>query len=224
MVLTIAHHDVTLSPHGMKRIDLREIQSVTGVTVSYGARSNTSITVNFAISNSAAGGNHAVSVTANGQTSSSQNFYVQIPTYFGPTGFTSTSCLCLPNTSGKCINVHDQVLDQLCSTINSSGITPKENVCTSQGCQPGYNTFSTPPSTTASGTFDDIPIGTCFGPPVPQTNVCVAVTVSYQALLNGQIYPITTLSARKDCVRGEKDQIYSNPAPYNQTYTTGIVP
>lgn len=152
---------------------------------------------------------------------------VQVPTYFGPTGYAPTSCDCGPNSAGTCIVVHDQVLDQNGSAMQASGITPQELVCSTAhnpACQSGYSPFSTPPTTGPGGTFDDIPLGTCFSPP-PQTNQCVSATQQFQAVLNGQTSSVTTLTSRTDCVQGEKDQIYSNPpgSVYNQTYTTGTL-
>jgi hypothetical protein len=152
---------------------------------------------------------------------------VQVPTSLGPTGYVATSCDCAAGAAGTCINVSDQVLDQNGSPMQISGVTPQELVCTSAfGCQTSYHTFSTPSSTTTAGTFNDTPIGTCFGPPVPTTNACLTATVKYQAYIFGPTnsYPITTASSRNDCVQGEKDQISGNPTAYNQTYTTGTVP
>lgn len=151
---------------------------------------------------------------------------VVLPTYFGPTGNTAASGDCPSGAVGTFINVSDQVLDQNGNAMQISGITPQEKVCVSGSCQSSYNTFSTPVSTTTAGTFNDTPIGTCFGPPAPTTNVCVTVSVTYQAYIFGptNTYPITTASGRQDCVKGEKDQISGNPTGYNQTYTSGTVP
>jgi hypothetical protein len=53
----------------------------TGITVSNKTvNSSTSITADFVVAANATGGNHSVSVTVNGKTSNSLNFYVQIPT------------------------------------------------------------------------------------------------------------------------------------------------
>ncbi len=149
---------------------------------------------------------------------------VQVPTYFGPTGFAVVSGDCSEG-SGTFINVSDEVLDQNGSPLQISGIFPQELVCSSAlGCQTSYHTFSTPPSATTAGAFNDTPIGTCFNPPVP--NTCVTVTVKYQAYIFGptNTYVISTASSRTDCVEGEKDQISGNPAAYNQTYKTGTTP
>jgi hypothetical protein len=144
---------------------------------------------------------------------------VQVPTYFGPTGYAAASGDCPAGASGTFINVSDQVLDQNGNALQISGVTPLELVCSSAlGCQPSYNTFSTPPSTTTIGTFNDKPIGTCFDP-TPPTNQCVTLTVKYQAYIFGPTnsYPIATASSRTDCVKGEQDQISGNPTAYNKT-------
>ena len=149
---------------------------------------------------------------------------VQVPTYFGPTGYTTASGDCESGTAGTFINVSDQVLDQNSNPLQISGITPQEKVCVSGSCQTSYNTFSTPVSTTTAGTFNDTPIGTCF--PNPTTNACVTVSVTYQAYIFGPTnsYSITTVVNCTDCVQGEQDQISGNPTAYNKTYTTGTVP
>jgi hypothetical protein len=56
------------------------VNAGSGITVTVNSSSNTQITASFAISTSAPSGNHSVTVTAGGQTSSGTNFYVQIPT------------------------------------------------------------------------------------------------------------------------------------------------
>lgn len=136
---------------------------------------------------------------------------IQIPTYFGPTGYTTASGDCAAGSVGTFINVSDQVLDQNGVAEQLSGITPQEKVCVSGSCQSSYNTFSTPVSTTNAGTFNDTPIGTCF--PAPTTNECVNVSVTYKAYIFGPTnsYTIETTSNRQDCVQGEKDKISSNP-------------
>ncbi len=149
--------------------------------------------------------------------------YVQVPTYFGPTGYASTGCDCGPNSAGTCIAVSDQVLDQYGNAMQAAGITPQESICTGGSCQSGYHNFSNPVTTGTSGTYTDTPIGSCFSP-VPSKNICVAATVSYQALFNGQTDPISTLASGTDCVQGVKFQIYGNPTAYNQTYTAGTLP
>jgi hypothetical protein len=152
---------------------------------------------------------------------------VQVATYFGPTGYAAVSGDCAEGTVGTFINVSDQILDQNGNLMQISGVTPEELVCIAgSGCQTSYHTFSTPPSSTTGGAFNDTPIGTCFGPPAPTTNMCVTVSVKYQAYIFGPTnnYPITTVTNRTDCVQGEQDQISSNPTGYNQTYKSGTVP
>jgi hypothetical protein len=148
---------------------------------------------------------------------------VPTPTYFGPTGYTPASGDCESGSGGTFISVSDQVLDQNGNPMQVSGLNPQELVCNSSSCQTGYNNFSHPVTTGSTGTFSDYPIGSCFAGP-PKTNICVGVTVQYQALLNSKTSTITTLVVRSDCVQGEKDQIYSNPSAYNQTYTYGTLP
>jgi hypothetical protein len=68
---------VTLNGSGFNGSNL-SIQ-VPGITPLVNSSSATQIQATFVIDSNAAGGNHAVTVTASGQTSSSANFYVQIP-------------------------------------------------------------------------------------------------------------------------------------------------
>lgn len=149
---------------------------------------------------------------------------VQVPTYFGPTGYQPVSCDCESGQVGTaCIEVDDQVLDQNGNPMQATGITPQELVCVAGSCQSGYKTFSTPATTAGTGTFLDTPIGTCFSSPQPK-NICLNATQQFQALYNGQTYPVTTLTTRQDCVQGVQDQIYGNPSGYNQTYKYGTLP
>jgi hypothetical protein len=143
---------------------------------------------------------------------------VQVPAYFGPTGYAGANCECEASYAGTCIEVYDQILDQNGNTMQVPGITPQERTCNAKGCQSGYIHFSTPVSTTASGTFDDTPIGSCFGPN-PPANACTSPSNTYDALMNGSTYNILTLNYRTDCVTTETDEITSNPDGYNKTYT-----
>jgi hypothetical protein len=150
---------------------------------------------------------------------------VQVPKYFGPTGYDPVSCLCDSGSVGACIEVQYQTLDQAGAAMQASGITPQELVCVSQfdpPCQEGYSQFATPPTTTSTGTFVDTPLGTCFEN--PKSNVCVNVTQQFQAAFGGQTDPISTLTTRLDCAYGEQNQVYGNPSGFNQTYSYGTLP
>jgi hypothetical protein len=154
-----------------------------------------------------------------------QPVQVQTPKYFGPTGYEPISCDCEAGQVGAgCIEVQYQVLDQNGNPMQMSGITPQELVCVAEynpSCQTGYSPFSTPQTTVATGSFLDTPIGTCFVD--PNGNECVHPTQQFQATLNGQTYPVSTLTTRIDCAQGEQNQIYGNPG-YNQTYKYGTIP
>jgi Quinohemoprotein amine dehydrogenase, alpha subunit domain III len=63
----------------------------TGITPTVKSTNNTTVVVDLAVASNAAAGNHAITVTANGQTSNSVNFFVQIPTHLGRVGEPCTS-------------------------------------------------------------------------------------------------------------------------------------
>jgi hypothetical protein len=104
--------------------------SVSNVSIS----SATKITATFTPTNSAsAGGNQAVTVTAGGETSGSQNFFVQIPTKLNvlsvsvlPDGPSPPSGCPASLNYGIMVDIQYQVLDQASNAINSAVMTPHE--------------------------------------------------------------------------------------------------
>ncbi len=148
--------------------------TVSNVSVS----SSTQIVATFTSTSSAAG-NQTVKVTANGQTSNSINYFVQVPTslsFLGgsvlPDG-TAPPAGCLPSTPyGIFADLQYQVNDQSGAPIQSSSMTPHEtgtlftgeSIDNNIGPVAGYPTSS---ATTASdGTFHDVPFGYCQNLPI----------------------------------------------------------
>jgi IPT/TIG domain len=179
------------------------VNAGTGISPALNSVTNTSISVTFHVDSNAPSGNHSVTVTAGGQTSGSVNFYVQVPSTFNALSVTSTDLGCEPGTAGVGAKVQYQVLDQANSAINVAGLTPQEHF-TVNGTPafPGFRPFATPQDTDATGKFLDIPIGTCFGPPIPPSNVCVDVVQTFNVMVGSVASPISTTTTRRDCVQG----------------------
>jgi len=128
-----------------------------GDTVSAGSKitvsnvsvvSSTQITATFTPSNStSAGGSQGVTVTASGQTSDSQNFYVQLPTYFVTT---SAPHIANPGFCGSApgyfLSLNNFAADQNGNQISAAGITPQESENGGPMTTAGYAT----PATTGS--------------------------------------------------------------------------
>lgn len=71
---------VTVTLNGLGFGTSPTVSAGSGITVTVNSSTGTQIASSFAISGSATSGNHSVTVTAGGQTSSGINFFVQIPT------------------------------------------------------------------------------------------------------------------------------------------------
>jgi hypothetical protein len=166
------------------------ISAGSGITATCNSANNTQIQASFAISSSATGGNHAVSVTAGGQSSPSLNFFVQVPTYFIPTSSgTSLNVFCAANQAYYAY-IDYQVADQIQNAISVAGLTPEESVSQNGSAYSAFKSFATPSSTTSSGTFEDIPLGTCFSVP-PPPNRCIPVAQKFQILVPGVGIPLS---------------------------------
>jgi hypothetical protein len=121
-----------------------------------------------------------------------------VPTYFNMTGADLLiDANCALGTGGAGAIAHYQVLDQNGLAMSVAGMTPREDLSQNgidwgQGFQP----FSTPQQTTSSGTLNDNPVGTCFGPSIPSNNVCAQPTKqNFDILMNGMPYAHASVSA-----------------------------
>ncbi|MCU1255417.1 MAG: sugar-binding protein [Candidatus Angelobacter sp.] len=149
-----------------------------------------------------------------------------VPTYFQATGATPllSSSFCSFNTLGAGFDVHYQVLDQDGSPLSVGSMTPLESVTSTAGENISNQPFSTPVSTNPDGTFDDVPLGSCFGPPVPQTNVCISVTQTFNIIFtDGLTYPISTTSSSRQCAKGISLTVSGNPLGENSSFSIGTV-
>ena len=106
---------VTLNGNGLSG---SSVNAGSGITVTVNSSTKTQIQATFAISASAAAGNHAVSVTANGQSSGTLNFFVQVPAKLV---FFNT--VCAPNGQGPL-----QVITNG-SVVDCGGATRATNFC-----------------------------------------------------------------------------------------------
>lgn len=184
------------------------VNAGTGITVSYGSRSDTSISTSFAIAANAAGGNHAVSVTANGQTSSSVNFYVQIPSklsisnYGGLNVITNGSVvdyfgtIILTHQCGSYRNVVSSLLDQQGGTILGGDFTFTEsfsNYTTTINPNPGVPQPESSQQNTSIQPLADIQyLGknapNCFG-----SNDHEGFDQSFKVTLGSNNFPLSTV-------------------------------
>lgn len=144
---------------------------------------------------------------------------VQQPTTFEALSVTSANLGCDAGTAGTGAQVRYQTLDQASRVINFSGMTPQEHF-TVNGTQafPGFRPFATPQNTDASGQLLDIPVGTCYGPPVPSFNACVDVIQTFNIVVGSRTFPISTITTRRDCLNGIRVQV--SPG---SSYTIGTV-
>lgn len=201
------------------------VNTVQGITATNKSTSDTQVTASFAISpTSPVTGNSNVTVTNQAQNivSNGVNFYIQVPTYFVPTNAnTALNALCAANQAFYAF-VDYQVRDQQTNPISAGGLTPQESVSQNGGAYSPFASFATPVSTNSDGTFEDIPLGTCFSAP-PPPNRCIPVAQKFQILVPGisTPFPITTTTSRSDCEQGIK--IIVNPIPTGNTYTFGII-
>ncbi|MBI3664155.1 MAG: IPT/TIG domain-containing protein [Acidobacteria bacterium] len=199
------------------------VQAGSGITVNITSASNTQIQANFVVAANSPAGNHAVTVTASGQTSNSVNFFVQIPATFRELSVATSSEVCQPGTAGHYSDVLYQVFDQAGNPIEKAGLTPQEHF-TVNGTPafPGFLPFASPQTTDSLGRLLDTPVGSCFGPPVPAGNPCADVVQSFNVRVptsSGEItYTIATITTRRDCALGQRIQV--SPGG---TYTFGTV-
>jgi hypothetical protein len=153
----------------------------------------------------------------------------QIPAAFSPLSAEKSGESCASGTSGYQANADYQVVDQNGLPISMSGMTPLEHF-TVNGNEAfaGFRSFATPPTTDAGGNLHDIPVGTCFGPPVPPGNPCLDVVQTFQIVVpgaNGGLpYPIKTVTTRRDCSLGISIQVVPGAANAAQTtFSLGTV-
>jgi YD repeat-containing protein len=149
-----------------------------------------------------------------------------VPTYFQATSASPllSSSFCPFNTLGTGFDVHYQVLDQDGNPLPVGGMTPLESVTSTAGENISNQPFSTPVNTNPDGTFDDVPLGSCFGSPIPQTNTCMSVTQTFNIIFtDGFTYPISTTSSSRQCANGISLNVSGNPVGENSSFSIGTV-
>jgi hypothetical protein len=149
---------------------------------------------------------------------------VQVPTYFLATGADPLlSADCSLGTGGAGFTVHYQVLDQFGNPMAVGGMTPLETVLVNgKPTDINERPFATPPSTNSDGTFEDTPLGSCFGPPIPSGNPCATDQQFFNITLNGATLPITTAATSRQCLQGIRLTVTGNPGG-TQTFSIGTV-
>jgi hypothetical protein len=211
---------VTFSGKGLNGATVSD--SIGGITATVKSSNDTTLVADLAIAANAAAGNHSISVSAGGQASNSVNFFVQVPTFFTPTSANTALNITCAASNGFFAFVDYQLSDQNMNPISVAGLTPQESVSQNGGPFSTFKSFSTPVATRSDGTFEDIPVGTCFSVR-PPPNRCIPVSQRFQILVPGVStpFPITTTTSRTDCEQGIK--IVVNPVPPGTTYTFGIL-
>lgn len=145
---------------------------------------------------------------------------VQVPAYFFSPSAVKADGDCASGEEGSFYNVSYYVADLNSLQVNQAEMTPLEEAPGTVGYEP----FATPPTTNASGAFNDVPVGTCFGGVPSGENVCRSVfTVSYYLTNASSSYLISTTTKRLDCALGQQLVIQGNPVSQNKTYTQGRV-
>jgi hypothetical protein len=153
------------------------VSAGSGITFSYTSRNNTQIVANFVVASNAPSGDHAVTVTAGGQTSSHINFYVQVPTSLSivpgtNVAFSEAPCQFFGMTQPGCgmdRTFDYQILDQAGQAITGPAIA-------SQQLWDSFGTFSPDPLGVNNGIF----FTTCTPAGMTNSGPC-NVTVGSQA-------------------------------------------
>ncbi|HXB21755.1 MAG TPA: hypothetical protein VNV88_10255 [Candidatus Solibacter sp.] len=213
----------------LQGIQLRKVVSIdagSGITATIDPSkvSDTSLGTTFVIDPAAGAGVHKITATLkNGEKlQSKQDFFVQIPRSFVPSGATPqlSGSVCPVGTLGTGFIVHYQVSDQNGDPVAVGGMTPLETI-PQQDIQ--RQPFSTPKSTNPDGTFDDDPVAFCVGPPLPRPGLqaCTSWTQSFEILLSGTVYPINTNTAVRGCIQGMTIQVLGDSQ--NATFSIGTV-
>ncbi|MGH9915603.1 MAG: hypothetical protein ACRD63_09995 [Pyrinomonadaceae bacterium] len=198
------------------------VNAGTGISVSnIAVRSAQEMQANFNIAANAPDGNHSVTVTVNGQTSNSLNFFVQIPFAFTALSVTQANLMCDVGMTGFGAQVLYQVVDAEGQPISKSGMTPEETVSSPAGGFSDFRSFATPRTTDASGRLVDIPIGTCSN---ATSNFCLDVRQEFRVKVptsaGEQVFFIVTRTDRRDCRDGIRVTVTGTN---NQTFTLGTV-
>jgi hypothetical protein len=159
--------NVTITGTGF---DVGSVVNIDGGTVqNVTLQSSTSITANYTSDDNASGGNHRVTVTTNGESSTDNvNFYVQLPTSLQvlsvdtlPTG-TTGDYGCTPDRNyGISVAIHYQVLDQNGDPILREGMEPQENNSGSWDDIGPTRISYAARDTDTSGKFYDAPFSIC---------------------------------------------------------------
>lgn len=195
-----------------------------GISVSVVSITSTRITADFIIAADAMDGNHAVTITISGQTSNSNNFFVQIPFAITAVSVSPADGDCPTGLTGYAAQVLYQVVDQERQPIMKAGMTPEERFFVNGVPNAeDYLPFATPPTTDANGRFLDIPIVTCSN--APGTNPCFDVRqvfrIKYPTSEGERLSFVPTETIRRDCKLGIRVTV--NNFPNSQTFTLGTV-
>jgi hypothetical protein len=128
-----------------------------------------------------------------------QSVTVQQPNYFVTSSYTRASLPAICTSSGYpgfFLNLSNFVADQNGNQVNLGGITPEEAL---NGGSMG--SYSTPLSTSATGTVSDTPFGACYN--ITGQFCANGPTLTHAAMLGQKTYPIPTIYKSRQCTEGE---------------------
>lgn len=149
--------------------------------------------------------------------SASAPVVVQIPTYFFSPSAVQTSLpqVCVDQGyTGYVLDVSYYVADADSARISKSGMTPGELV---DGVW--HDDYATPTTTRSDGSFDDTPVGSCYG---TSGHFCApGKSQSFRVTINGIVYSISTNTTSRTCTDGIELVIQGNPGTQNKTYAFG---
>ncbi len=119
---------------------------------------------------------------------------------------------------GYWVSLNNFVADQLGDAINVAGIEPEESYPNVP-----FKSYSTPPTTTPSGTFSDTPFGGCYLVPAGRQVCGDGPTVIHQSLFGATIFSISTVYNSDQCTEGISVTISGNLTTQNETIVSGTV-
>jgi hypothetical protein len=153
---------------------------------------------------------------------------LSIPNRFLALSVTDADLGCPTGSQGYGVKVKYVVASVLGVPVTQSGMTPREIFFTN-GVPNSFvfTQFATPPTTDSQGTFNDIPVGSCFGniPLGSPFNPCVTVVQNFDLVVPNDAfspYSIGTVTTRKDCRLGIRVEVQNGPV--TETFTRGTVP
>jgi hypothetical protein len=175
------------------------------ISVSIQGATNTEIVCTFTLAGNGTGGAHGVTVTASGQTSSSVNFYVQIPTSLRRDSISSTTPI--DPGPGDIVNAFGQTvatgkcgayLNLVYTLMDQDG--PAQPIDTDQPITETFSNYSGPPAygiatetqTLTQGRFGDTIAIVLDAPSCPPAGTSASVTQNFSVAVGLNVFSLAT--------------------------------